>query len=156
TITAARTVYADSYGLICPLFVLYESEDGYVTYCNAYQTNCNDIPTQIMYTWPDEPVPCDCPDTSGCEGAPPGFGFNDVIRPIIAKVSIDGRPAGLAPQARIAKSFPAYFMLDSEPVYMKLFEFVYIDDVRLDRTCSVSIGIEMKSPTTGTKDLPEI
>src|SRR5207244_670927 len=47
-------------------------------------------------------------------------------------------------------------MLDGEPVYMKLFEFVFIDDIHLDRTCSVIMGIEMKSPITGTNRLTEI
>ncbi|HZZ27621.1 MAG TPA: hypothetical protein VFE46_06395 [Pirellulales bacterium] len=149
---AAQTTYQ----IICPLFALYDTDDGWLTYCNAYPTSCDDVPDAFLEAWPVYPEPCDCPDTSGCEVLAGGFTLNNVIKPIKSKVALTGGPEGLDPHVKIAKSQAVYFMKDDEPIYMRLFDFVSVDDKHLDHTCSLVMGIEMKSPTTGTSSLQEL
>jgi hypothetical protein len=152
-----RTAHAQTgYQVICPLFALFDTEDGWLTYCNAYPTSCDDIPDPFLTIWPVFPVPCDCPDTRGCDVFTGTMSLNNVIRPIKVKVASTGRPEGLDPRIKIAKSEAVYFIKDDEPIYMRLFDFISVDDNHLDHTCSLIIGIEMKSPRTGTQGLQEL
>jgi hypothetical protein len=152
-----RSAHAQAtYQIVCPLFALFDTDEGWLTYCNAYPTSCDDVPDPFLAIWSVYPEPCDCPDTSGCDVLNGTVSLNDVIRPIKSKVASLGRPEGLDPRVRIAKSEPVYFMKDDEPIYMRLFDFISTDDKHLDHTCSLIIGVEMKSPKTGTQGLQEI
>ena len=106
-----RTAHADTgYQMICPLFALFDTDDGWLTYCNAYPTSCDDVPDPFLAIWPVFPEPCDCPDTNGCNVFSGSYTLNNVIRPIKSKVASTGRPEGLDPRVKIAKSEAAYFI----------------------------------------------
>jgi hypothetical protein len=133
---------------------MYESE--YVLeYCNGYVDNCDDIPSCVFAGFADEPLPCDCPNGDGCFHNYSGT-FASYVRPIGEKVAISGELRNLAKGIRISKSVPSYFVKDGEPVYFRLLQLVNSDAASPDKMRSFTVGLEMKSPMTGTVGLKEI
>jgi hypothetical protein len=154
---SANHAQSQEYGVICPLFQLYKAPDGqFVEYCNAYATNCDDIPDGIAYGWDESPEPCDCPDTSGCLTAGFGNAFTNTLPPIAAKVAANGLPIGFSNKAVVVKSANVYVMKDGEPIYFRILHCAFEVDGRPDHTCAYSIGFEMKSPLKGIEGLTEL
>jgi hypothetical protein len=156
TLIATQTVHAQQYNIICPLFTLYQSPQGFVEYCNAYANSCEDIPDGLCWSWDYEPEPCDCPDSSGCHVADSGSSFANVFPPIAEKVTADGLPFGFSKKAAVTKSVAVYLMKDGEPVYFRIFHCVLKVDGKLEHTCTYTVGFEMKSPLTGIAGLTQI
>jgi hypothetical protein len=144
------------YDLICPLFTILDFGDGFLEYCNAYRTSCNDIPDAGYGLFDPEPAPCDCPQIDGCQKV---FGYNalyDRVKPLPTRVPSDGPLPGLNKNIVISKSVPGYFVNDEEPVYVRVLEMVYVDKDAPQKTRSFILGLEMKSPLTGIEGLAEI
>ena len=145
-----------AYNIMCPQFTIIATDSGYLEYCNAYRTSCNDIPDVGYALFMPEPQPCDCPDSSGCQTA---FGNNalyDAVKPLPRKVPNDGQIPGLNKSIVMCKSIPGYFMNDGEPVYVRVMEMAYINKEAPEKTCSFTLGLEMKSPLTGVEGLQEL
>ena len=144
------------YDIICPLFTILDFGDGFLEYCNAYRTSCNDIPDAGYGLFDPEPIPCDCPDIDGCKKV---IGYNalyDQVKPLPRRVPSDGPIPGLNKNIVMSKSVPGYFMKDDEPVYVRTMEMIYVDKDVPQKTRSFILGLEMKSPLTGIEGLTEI
>jgi hypothetical protein len=145
-----------AYNIICPLFSIVNLGDGWLEYCNAYRTTCDDIPDPGFAMFDPEPEPCDCPNSSGCENAIGSYSLYDAVKPLPCKVPADGPLPGLNKSIVMCKSMPGYFMKDDEPVYVRVMEMVYVDKDAPQKNRSFILGLEMKSPLTGIEGLKEL